>query len=140
MLKTLAWTILISAAALAQQAPPKQFVWKLVANRPGFSLQTMTPEEREAVRGHSQYLMSLHAEGKLTHAVQVFDPKGTGGFIIVNAASLEEAATMMENDPSVKSKLFHGEALPARVAVDRCTSPMPAPAPAPAREPSGPHH
>lgn len=129
MLKTLALTILISAAAMAQQAPAKQFVWKVEPNRPGFTLQSMTPEERQAIAGHGRYLMSLQAEGKLTHAVQVFDPKGTGGFIVVNAASLEEARAMLENDPGVKGKVFHGEVFPARVAIEPCAAaPKPAPA------------
>lgn len=122
MLKTLGLTVLISAAALAQQVPLKQFVWKVETNRPGFTLQTMTPEERQAISGHGQYLMSLKAEGKLTHAVQVFDPKGTGGFVIVNAASLEEARAMLENDPGVKAKVFRGEVFPARVVIDPCAA------------------
>jgi hypothetical protein len=109
---------LYSGVALAQPAATGQFLLRLEPTRPGFTLQNMTADEARLASQHSQYLISLLDSGKLSLAAQVFDPKGLWGVLIVNAADLETARALLEGDPSVKGKMFRGEALPVRVVLE----------------------
>ncbi len=124
MTKLILVITLMSAAALAQQqAPPKQFIWKMETTRKILTLQDMTPEERQVSRQHGQYLMSLQAAGKLSHAIQIFDPNGLWGVIVLNVESQEEANALLKNDPFMKAGIMRGEAIPARLAIDACVPP-----------------
>jgi uncharacterized protein YciI len=134
MRNVLVVTLLTAAAALAQSAPAapapanKQFLWRMEAVRPGLALDNLTPEERKAAMGHWAYLKTLEAQGKLSHAVQVFDPKGFWGFTIVNAPTLEEARAIVNGDPFVPAGVFRGDVLPIRIAIDATPAQPSAPA------------
>jgi uncharacterized protein YciI len=109
----------LSGAALAQPVATGQFLLRLEPTRPGFTLQNMNAEEASLASQHSRYLMSLLDSGKLSLAAQVFDPKGLWGMVIVNAPDLETARALLEGDPSVKGKMFRGEAIPLRVVLEK---------------------
>ena len=109
---------LYSGVALAQSASG-QFLLRIEPAREGFTLQSMTAEERRVAPEHLKYLMSLADGGKLSLAAQVFDPKGLWGIVIVNAPDREAAAALLAADPLVKAKLFRGEVLPVRVVLEK---------------------
>ena len=114
MRKLLLLAILIAAPVFAQSPASGQYLLRVEVIRSGFSFQNMTPEETKTLTQHGAYLRSLLEEGKLTFAGQAFDPKGLWGVIIINAASPEAAAEIMNNDPGVKGKVFRGEVIPFR--------------------------
>lgn len=127
MLRTLVLSILLSVSALAQSVPVRQFLLRIEPARREFTLQNMTEEERRIVGEHVAYLQSLLAEGKLTFAGQVLDPKGLWGIIIVNAPDMDAATALLNGDPTVKTKLFRGEAIPFRTVFERAPGPGPKP-------------
>ena len=114
MIRVFAIAVLLSASALAQPAPARQFLFRLQTVRADFTLQNMTEDEQKIVGRHVAYLQGLLADGKLTFAGQAFDPKGFWGIVVVNAADLDAATALMNGDPAVKEKLVRGEAIPFR--------------------------
>ena len=118
MLRKIVLALLIAAGALAQAPVQKQFLLRIEPVRKDFTLLNMTADERKTAMEHFQYLKSLHAEGKLALAAQVFDPKGFWGVIIVNAPDLAAATEILDGDPTIKAGMFRGEAIPTRVVLD----------------------
>jgi len=120
MLRRIVLALLIWAGAMAQaQTPPlKRFLLRIEPVRKVFTLLNMTADERKIVQEHFLYLKSLHAEGKVALAAQVFDPKGLWGLIIVNAADAEAARAILDADPTIKTGMFRGEVMPTRVVLD----------------------
>jgi len=115
MLRTFLLAILMSASALAQPAPVvRQFLLRIEPVRKDFTLQNMNDDERRIAGEHVAYLKDLVAQGKLTFAGQAFDPKGFFGIIIVNAPDQEAAIALLNGDPTIKAKIFRGEAIPFR--------------------------
>ena len=110
----------MTASALPQPAPVvRQFLLRIEPVRKDFTLQNMNDEERRITGEHFAYLQNLFAQGKLTFAGQAFDPKGLFGIIIVNAPDQEAATALLNGDPTVKSKIFRGEAIPFRTVLER---------------------
>ncbi len=62
-------------------------------------------EEDKIMSDHFLYLQSLLAQGKLFLAGPTLIPEDPFGVIILEAENEEEAKTLLENDPSVKSKI-----------------------------------
>ena len=119
MLRRLVIALLICGAVAQAQAPvQKQFLLRIEPVRKDFTLFNMTADERKIAWDHFQYLKSLHAEGKVALAAQVFDPKGFWGVIIVNAADLAAATEILNGDPTIKTGMFRGEVMPTRVVLD----------------------
>ena len=120
MLRKIVLALLISAGAFAQAQTPllKQFLLRIEPVRKDFTLQGMTADEHKIAASHFMYLKSLHAEGKIALAAQVFDPKGFWGVVIVNAADAEAATEILNGDPMIKAGMFRGEAIPTRVVLD----------------------
>ena len=85
-------------------------------------MQNMTEEERQIGGQHAAYLKSLMEEGKLTFAGQALDPKGLWGIIIVNAPDQEAANAILNGDPTIKAKMFRGEAIPFRTVFDKAAA------------------
>jgi uncharacterized protein YciI len=127
MIRALLMAALLPCWALTQSAAPAGlFLLRMEPVRSGFTLQNMTAEETQLANQHFAHLQKLFADGKLTYAAQVFDPKGLWGIVVVNAADLESAQAILNSDPGVKAGLFRGEAIPIRVVLERGTPPAPA--------------
>ncbi len=60
----------------------------------------MTVEETKIMTDHIDYLQGLMEKGKLIMAGRNLE--NDSGYIILNTKSLDEAKTLMSNDPSVK--------------------------------------
>jgi uncharacterized protein YciI len=118
MLRRTILALLIAAGALAQTPVQKQFLLRIEPVRKDFTLLNMNADERKIAGNHFLYLKSLHDEGKLALAAQVFDPKGLWGVIIVNAADAEAATALLNGDPGIKAGMFRGEVMPTRVVLD----------------------
>ncbi len=130
MLRTILSAILLCASALAQTAPTRDFLFRIEPARKDFSLQNITEAERPILAQHGAYLHGLHAAGTMIFAGQAFDPKGFFGIIVVKAADLDAATAIMNADPAIKSKLFHGEVIPFRAVFEKpCAAPAPPPTP-----------
>jgi uncharacterized protein len=114
-----------SAVALAQPPPARQFLVRIEPVRQGFTLQSVTEEEKPVLAQHGAYLKSLLAKGTLTFAGQAFDPKGLFGIVVINAPDAESAQAIMEGDPLIKAKIFRGECIPFRTVLERGTAPQP---------------
>jgi uncharacterized protein YciI len=117
VLKTLVASILLAGCAAAQAPPAKQFLLRVEVVRKDFTFQNITPDEMKIAGAHMAYLRSLEAEGKLTYAGQVFDPKGLWGITVVNAPAAEAAEALLEADPAVKAGFFRGEVIPFRAVL-----------------------
>jgi len=115
MRRLLILTAILSASALAQPAPPRQFIYRLEPVRKDFTLQNITDAERPVLMEHGAYLKGLMDAGKLTVAGQAFDPAGFWGFVVVTAPDAEAAKAICEADPAVKSRLFRAAAVPFRL-------------------------
>ena len=115
MIRSLILTLVLCGAALAQSAPQRQFLLRIEPLRKDFTIQNMTEAEKPVLAQHGAYLKALQEKGVLTFAGQVFDPKGLWGIIVVNAPDAETAQHILNDDPSIKSKIFQGEAIPFRV-------------------------
>ena len=62
-----------------------------------------TEEDNKIMGVHFQYLKDLLAKRKLVLAGPVLNEKKPMGILIFECDSLEEAETLLKNDPSVKS-------------------------------------
>jgi uncharacterized protein YciI len=116
----------VSAAAVAQPGGTGQFLLRIEPTRAGFTLQNMNEEESRLAGQHVQYLKSLLDSGKMTLAAQVFDPKGLWGIVVVNAPDPEAARALLDADPMVKARMFHGEVLPFRTVFQKAVETAPA--------------
>jgi uncharacterized protein YciI len=119
MLKTLLLALVMVVSAFAQQPPARQFLLRIEPVRPDLTLQNLTEDERRITNEHFAYLKRLLAEGRLTFAGQVFDPKGLWGIVVVNAEDQAAANGILNGDPGVKARFFRGEALPFRTVLER---------------------
>src|SRR5262249_33822296 len=119
MRRLLLLTILLSVAAMAQPAQPRQFLLKYEPVRADFTLQNITDAERPFLTEHGAYLKSLTDQGKLILGGQAFDPKGLWGIAIVTAPDAEAANALLQADPAIKAKVFRGAVIPFRVAFQR---------------------
>ncbi len=89
------------------------FVCLVRPTRPGFTPQSMTPEEREAFQAHFRYHEQLMAEKKLILSGACHD--GTFGMGLFEAGSAEEMRQIIENDPIVASGVVTPEWHPFRL-------------------------
>jgi len=74
-----------------------------------------TPETEQRVSEHFAYLQKLQKEGKLIMAGRFSDV--LIGLAMLEVSSKEEALELMQNDPAVKSGIFHAELYPWRIAL-----------------------
>ncbi len=118
MIRSFLLTLTLCAAAMAQTAPQRQFLLRMEPLRKDFTVENMTAAEQAVVAGHLAYLNSLFDKGVLTFAGQVFDPKGLWGITVVNAPNAETAKRILNEDPSIKNKVFQGEVIPFRTAFE----------------------
>ncbi len=114
---------LLCGGAVAQSAATGQFLLRIEPIRAGLTLQNMNAEEQRLATQHFQYLKSLFESEKMSLAAQVLDPEGLWGIIIVNAPNREAARALLDADPTVKGKMFRGEAYPVRVVFEKPAKP-----------------
>ncbi len=69
----------------------------------------------EKVSEHFNYLQSLLKDGVLTMAGRFSEV--LIGLVMIEAKSREDALEIMQNDPAVKSGIFHAELYPWRIAL-----------------------
>jgi uncharacterized protein len=119
MLRTIVLTVVLSLSALAQSAPVHQFLIRLQPVRKNFSLANMTDQERPILNRHLEYLRGLFAEGKVVVAGQVLDPKGLWGLVVVEAPDQEAANAILNGDPTIKNRIFRGDAVPFNLVFER---------------------
>ncbi len=70
----------------------------------------------EIVSQHFSYLKELHTSGKVMMAGRFSDV--LLGLVMVTVGSKAEAKKIMENDPAIKAKVFHGELYQWRIALE----------------------
>jgi uncharacterized protein YciI len=73
------------------------------------------PGTDERVNEHFEYLKDLLEKGILTMAGRFSEV--LIGLVMIEATSRDEALKIMNNDPAVKSGVFHAELYPWRVAL-----------------------
>lgn len=60
----------------------------------------MSDDEKQIMKEHADFWHTLLASGQGVITGPVLDPKGAYGFGVVIAESLEEAISLLENDPA----------------------------------------
>jgi hypothetical protein len=117
--------LLCSGAAPAQEAPAERLF--AVEIRTGSAWDAAKPPgEQLNFRAHSQHLAKLRSEGRIAMGARY----GDKGLLVLKAASREEAAALVEADPSMQSRTFAFELHEMRVFQPGWVGPAPAPAPA----------
>lgn len=89
------------------------FICLIRPTRPGFTIDSMTPEELAAMQAHGVYHQRLRAEKKLILSGPCLD--GAFGMALFEAESAEEARSIIENDPAVSSGITIPEWHPYRL-------------------------
>ncbi|MBS2022232.1 MAG: SRPBCC domain-containing protein [Deltaproteobacteria bacterium] len=85
-------------------APPPErfFLCRLNGPRPTFMLD-MTPEERQVMLAHGQFLRGQMAEGRIIAFGPVADPKGGWGLGLFRAPDEAAVRAILAQDPTVQS-------------------------------------
>jgi uncharacterized protein YciI len=91
----------------------QKFIYLFKTQRDNF-LETMTPEEKYVMGGHSAYTKKLSDEGIILMRGACTD--GSYGIVVFQAKSSEEARTIFEADPAVQAGIFHTEVHPFHIA------------------------
>jgi uncharacterized protein YciI len=109
----LATTLVGLPLAAAAQTPPASdlllFAWELRTGPAWDSAKP--PPEQQHFRAHSANLRRLRDEGRLVLGARY----GDKGFMVLAAATLDEARAMIEADPAVRDKVFVYELHPFNV-------------------------
>lgn len=74
-----------------------------------------TSNSGEKISEHFGYLKELHEKGKVRMAGRFSDV--LFGLVLIEATDRAEAVEIMQNDPAVKSKVFHAELYPWTIAI-----------------------
>ena len=80
-----------------------------------------TPTEQPFFADHSKNLRDMRAEGRLLLGGRFSDQ----GLVLVRAASLDEARSLVDRDPSVKNGTFQAEVHLFRAFMPGCVGPEP---------------
>jgi len=98
---TTGWTRVLSlleADLRAALEPASYFLMRLLPPRPDF-MQTITPEEIDLMKSHSQYWRSKLVEGKIIVFGPVADPAEGWGMGVLRVSNLDEAKSLTSQDP-----------------------------------------
>jgi len=74
-----------------------------------------TTGSNEIVSQHFEYLKQLHKEGKVRMAGRFSNV--LIGLVMLEVSGREEAESIMQGDPAVKSNVFHAELYPWSIAL-----------------------
>lgn len=91
-----------------------EFIYLFKPKRENF-LQSMTPEEMQAMGGHKEYTQRLFSEGKIIVGGACLD--GSFGMVVFRAGSEEDARQIFENDPAVQAEIVHAELHPYKITL-----------------------
>lgn len=89
------------------------FVALMRPTRPGFTLASMTTEEKAAMQAHSVYHQQLMDAKKLILSGPCLD--GAFGLGLFEAESTEDMRQIIENDPAISSGIMAPEWHPFRL-------------------------
>ena len=81
--------------------------------RPAFDralLARATPDQREVVQKHSDWLEARYAEGRVVFAGRCYD--GPFGLVVLDARNEEEAWQLMAQDPSIRAGVQSADLYP----------------------------
>jgi uncharacterized protein YciI len=76
----------------------------------GSNWQQGKPVTEQPLQEHTQYMLRLHAEGKVAMAGPLID--NAGGLNIFEVATQEEAQEILHNDPAIRDGICRGEIHP----------------------------
>jgi uncharacterized protein YciI len=93
------------------------FVYRLIPPRPTFGPGAMTEEETATMQEHVGYWSGLGEKGIAVVFGPVLDPNGNWGLGVLEAATIDDAEAIRDEDPAVRSGLCTAEILPMAVAV-----------------------
>lgn len=86
----------------------KYFLCKYIPPRPDF-LATMSPEERELMKRHGDYMNDLLARNVIVAHGPVMDPAGSYGVSLYQIGDDQDIAAFTSEDPVVKNGVGHYE-------------------------------
>ena len=69
----------------------------------------------QVIARHFAYLQELHESGKLLMAGRFSDV--LIGLVMITVDDRDDAQTIMNNDPAIRAKIFHGELYKWRIAL-----------------------
>lgn len=95
-----------------------EWLYRIVPSRPEM-VAAPTPEEREIVAAHFEYLVGLRDRGILILAGRTQDEHATFGITIFEADDEIAARAVMDADPGVSRGVFAATLHPYAVAVAR---------------------
>ena len=78
-------------------------------------LQTMTPDELQAMGAHAMYTNRLHEEGVVIFGGAAMT--GAYGIVVFEAESEAAARSIFENDPAVQAGIVRSELVPFQVTM-----------------------
>jgi uncharacterized protein YciI len=96
---------------------PSRFV---ILYRPGEAWQKGHSIFEQPLMEHGKYMAKLLKEKKLVMAGPFSD--SSGGIAVIEVADEKEAADILQHDPAVVQKIFHGEIHPWLVVFDKNTT------------------
>ncbi|MCI0449320.1 MAG: YciI family protein [Chlorobi bacterium] len=91
-----------------------QFLYMIKPFKENFS-ESMNEEESKIMSSHFEYLKTLLESKKLVLAGP--ETSGKFGLVVFEAESEDEAKSLMNNDPAVKSGIVSAELFPYRVSL-----------------------
>jgi len=96
----------------------QQYLYRIQPTRPTMLTEGLTPREEEIISQHFNYLKQLTEQGVmiLVGRTQNRD-EDTFGIAIFQAASEEEARTIMDSDPAVVHGVMSARLFPFRIAL-----------------------
>ena len=98
------------------ESPLKEYLYRIQPVRPEMLFVGPTPEEQAIVSEHAAYLEGLVMEGVASFVGRTTNTETNSfGIIVFQAASEEEARSLMHDDPAVKKRVMRAELFPFRV-------------------------
>ncbi|MDR2855619.1 MAG: YciI family protein [Methanomicrobiales archaeon] len=97
------------------QEDKKYFAAILASPRPTFPMD-MSDEEQKIMEEHAIFWETLLHSGQGVITGPILDPKGAYGFGVVIADSVEDASSLLENDPAQKISTYEIYQMLAKLA------------------------
>jgi uncharacterized protein YciI len=103
-------------AALAEELGADEYgmrpyIFVMLRTGPADAEVTDKDQRSEMFRGHFANMVNLAEEGKLMLAGPLSNGTNERGLFILNVASVEEAQTLMQDDPTIAAGIFTAEYL-----------------------------
>ncbi len=93
------------------------YIYKIQVTRQAMLTEGPTPDEAAILSVHADYLSKLVEQGVAVLVGRTLTTdEGTFGLCIFQAASPEEAETIMRSDPGIAAGVWRGELRPFRIS------------------------